>query len=93
MSADKASKTTKPADRTPAEDRSYLRRRRILGLVSLAVVLALAGVVTYFVCTDLLGKIRSPEEFRAYIESLRLDRTAGVSRSAVPAGYRCDDSG
>ncbi len=69
MSADKASKTTKPADRTPAEDRAYLRRRRILGLVSLAVVLALAGVVTYFVCTDLLGKIRSPEEFRAYIES------------------------
>lgn len=69
MSADKASKTTKMSRSTGTEDKAYLRRRRILSLVSLTVVLALAGVITYFVCTDLLGKIRSPEEFRAYIES------------------------
>ena len=50
-------------------DKAYLRKRRILGILSLAVVLALVGVITYFVSTDLLGKIKTPEEFRAYIEA------------------------
>lgn len=56
-------------DAKNAADRAYLRRRRILSLTSLLVVLALAGVVTYFVYTKLLGKIQTPEEFRAYIDS------------------------
>ncbi len=58
----------KPAD-TKDTDKAYIRRRRTLGILSLVIVLALASVITYFVCTDLLGKIQSPDEFRAYIES------------------------
>lgn len=50
-------------------DPAYTRKRRIVGLVSLTVLLALMGAVTYIVCTQLLGKVHSPEEFRDYIEA------------------------
>lgn len=50
------------------DKKAYLHRRRIVGVVSLAVVLALCTLVTIFVC-NLLGKVNSPEEFRKYIDS------------------------
>ncbi|HIZ20410.1 MAG TPA: TVP38/TMEM64 family protein [Firmicutes bacterium] len=65
------------------DDKAYLRRRRILGILSLVVVVLLVGVVTYFVCTDLLGKIRTPEEFRNYIESF------GWTGRLVLLGLQC----
>lgn len=51
------------------EAKSYVRRRRMVGLVSLAVILALFVWITYFMTNYILGKVHTPEEFRAYIES------------------------
>ena len=67
MNANKAAKPR--GERLEENDKAYLRRRRILGVLSLIILVAIVGAITYFVCTDLLGKIRTPEEFRAYIES------------------------
>jgi uncharacterized membrane protein YdjX (TVP38/TMEM64 family) len=49
--------------------KEYIRRRRIVGLASLLIFLALSTGLAYFAYRVLLQHIDSPEEFRAYIES------------------------
>lgn len=49
--------------------KAYARRRRLVSMVSIIVILALFGLITYFVTNYILGKVNTPEEFRAYIES------------------------
>ena len=57
-------------DNPPDSDtRRYMHRRRILGLVSLAVVIALFGWLTYFIMTKFLAFNNNPEEFKAFIDS------------------------
>lgn len=51
------------------DTKAYLRRRQLVGVISFIVILALFGLITYFVMNNILGKIHSPEQFRAYIES------------------------
>ena len=58
------------SERIKADDtKGYIRRRRVFGLFSLAVILALSVGIAYFVYHVLLRHIDSPEEFKAYIES------------------------
>lgn len=56
-------------EKTAAETKAYIRRRRIVGLVSLAVVLILFTLIGYVVTHDILGKVHTPEEFHEYIAS------------------------
>ena len=61
----------KTKDNTPMDldTRRYMRRRRILGLISLIVVIALFGWLTYFIMTKFLAFNNSPEEFKMFIDS------------------------
>ena len=65
----KAIEKAKAAVPMDPDTRRYIRRRRILGLVSLAVVIALFGWLTYFIMTKFLAFNNSPEEFKAFIDS------------------------
>ena len=65
----KAIEKSKAAVPMDPDTRRYIRRRRILGLVSLAVVIALFGWLTYFIMTKFLAFNNSPEEFKAFIDS------------------------
>ncbi len=51
------------------EDKKYLRRKRIIGICSLVAVLAVFGLLTYFVVYRLFDMGASPESFKALIES------------------------
>ena len=65
----KAIEKSKAAVPMDPDTRRYIRRRRILGLVSLAVVIALFGWLTYFIMTKFLAFNNNPEEFKAFIDS------------------------
>ncbi len=45
------------------------RRRQILGIITLTAIVLAAALITIFVSRNLIGKIRSPEDFRVFIDS------------------------
>ncbi|MDD3693741.1 MAG: VTT domain-containing protein [Oscillospiraceae bacterium] len=52
---------------TAHNTKSYLKRRRIVGMVSIIVVLLLTAGLSLFLYNMLLEKVDTPEEFRDYI--------------------------
>lgn len=52
-----------------SENQSYIRRRRILTIISCVIVLALFGWLTYFLVNNVLQFVSTPEEFKAFIDS------------------------
>jgi uncharacterized membrane protein YdjX (TVP38/TMEM64 family) len=52
-----------------SNSKEYLRRKRILSAISLIVAVLLLAGLAFFIYRALIHQIRTPEEFRSYIES------------------------